>query len=48
MLDVFKVSTGDFFFFLFMLNNSIPKIKLAKELAVSGNNILEFIFLRIL
>lgn len=41
MLDVFKVSADDFFL-LFRLNNSIPKIKLANELNVSGNIILEF------
>ena len=45
MLDVFKVSAGDFFL---LLNNSIPKIKLANELNVFGKTILEFLFLKIL
>lgn len=38
MLDVCKVSAGDLFFPLVRLN-SIPKIKLANELTVSGNTI---------
>lgn len=44
MLDMLKVSAGDFFL---LLNNSIPKIKVANELNVSGKTILEFLFLRI-
>ena len=44
MLDTLKVSAGDFFL---LLNNSIPKIKVANELNVSGKTSLEFPFLRI-
>lgn len=44
MLDMLKVSAGDFFL---LLNNSIPKIKVANELNVSGKTSLKFPFLRI-
>ena len=44
MLNVFKVCAADFFLLLLRLNCSVPKIKLANELNVSGNTILEFLF----